>query len=201
MVEEQLQVGKRLVQRGGVRVYSRVVEEPVEENIQLREEKVRVERRAVDRPLGTGEADRLRDQSVEMTETSEEAVVQKRARVREEVIVGKETTQRTEKIRDTVRRTEVEVERLDEGDTAFAGDFRSDWETRYQNTYPEPYEYYQPAYDYGYRTAGDDRYRGKSWSDVEDELRTDYTRSYPDGAWERMKGAVRHGWEKVTGRR
>ena len=58
--------------------------------------------------------DRMRDQSVEVTEMAEEPVVRKKARVREEVVVGKETTQRTETIRDTVRRTEVEVERPDE---------------------------------------------------------------------------------------
>ena len=46
---------------------------------------------------------------------AEEPVVQKRARVREEVVVGKETKQRTEQVRDTVRRTEVEVEQLGKG--------------------------------------------------------------------------------------
>ena len=38
VVEEQLKVGRRTVQRGGVRVYARTVEQPVEENILLREE-------------------------------------------------------------------------------------------------------------------------------------------------------------------
>ena len=113
VVEEELRIGKRAVQRGGVRVFSHVVEKPVEEDIQLREEHVRVERRPVDRPIGKGDTERMRDQTVEVTEMAEEPVVQKRARVREEVVVGKETTQRTEKVRDTVRRTEVEVENLE----------------------------------------------------------------------------------------
>jgi len=52
-----------------------------------------------------------------------------------------------------------------------------------------------------YRTAGDPRYRGRDWSDVEDDLRTDYLRKNPNSAWERMKGAIRYGWEKVTGKR
>ena len=112
VVEEELQIGKRMVRRGGVRVYSRVVEQPVEENVTLREEHVHVERRPVNRPAEAGEAGRLREQSIEVTEMAEEPVVQKRARVREEVLVGKETKQRTEKVRDTVRRTEVEVEPL-----------------------------------------------------------------------------------------
>ncbi len=113
VVEEEIQVGKRAVRRGGVRVYSHVVEQPVEQTVSLREEHVRVERRPVDRPVTDADTDRLRDQSVEVTEMAEEPVVQKRARVREEIVVGKETSERTEKIQDKVRRTEVEVEPLD----------------------------------------------------------------------------------------
>jgi uncharacterized protein (TIGR02271 family) len=200
VVEEELRIGKRAVQRGGVRVFSHVVEKPVEEDIQLREEHVRVERRPVDRPIGKGDTERMRDQTVEVTEMAEEPVVQKRARVREEVVVGKETTQRTEKVRDTVRRTEVEVENLKGGGDDYSADFRRDWQDRYGNS-GESYETYQPAYDYGYRSANDARYRGKSWSDVESDLRTDYERNNPNSSWDRMKGAVRYGWERVTGKR
>jgi hypothetical protein len=41
---------------------------------------------------------------VEMTETAEEAVVSKTARVKEEVLISKDATERTETVRDTVRR-------------------------------------------------------------------------------------------------
>jgi hypothetical protein len=129
---------------------------------------------------------------------SEEPVVQKRARVREEVVVGKETTQRTEKVRDNVRRTEVKVEPLNTED--YSEDFRRDWQTRYAGE-GESYETYQPAYEYGYRSANDPRYSGRSWSDVQDDLRTDYLRTNPHSNWERLQDAVRHGWEKVTGKR
>lgn len=199
VVEEEIQVGKRAIRRGGVRVYSHVVNQPVEESVELREEHVRVERRPVDRPISPADADRMRDQSIEVTETAEEPVVQKRARVREEVIVGKETTTRTEKIHDNVRRTEVEVENLNKGED-YSADFRRDWQERYGKS-GESYETYEPAYSYGYRTASDPRYRGKSWSDVENDLRTDYERNNPNSSWDRMKGAVRYGWEKVTGKR
>jgi len=199
VVEEELEVGKRVVQRGGVRVYSHVVEQPVEQDVELREEHVRVERRPVDRPMGSAEAGQLRDQSVEVTEMAEVPVVQKRARVREEVVVGKETTSRTEKIRDNVRRTEVEVNPLNAGEGPTA-DFRRDWEERYANS-GESFESYQPAYDYGYQSAGDARYKGRNWSDVEDNIRTDYMRANPNSNWERMKSAVRYGWDKVTGKR
>ncbi|MFM0624631.1 YsnF/AvaK domain-containing protein [Paraburkholderia xenovorans] len=93
---------------GRVRVYSRVTETPVSENVNLREEHATIERRAVDRPAT--EAD-LREGSVEIGETAEEAIVGKTARVVEEVIVGKESSQRTETVNATVRGTEVEVER------------------------------------------------------------------------------------------
>jgi uncharacterized protein (TIGR02271 family) len=199
VIDEELQVGKRVVRRGGVRVYSHVVDQPVEETVELREEHVRVERRPTDRPVSNADADRMRDQSIEVPEMAEEVVVQKRARVREEVVVGKETTQRTEKVRDNVRRTEVEVEQLNKSDD-YSDDFRRDWQNRYVNS-GEPYETYQPAYDYGYRSASDPRYRGKDWSDVEETLRTDYMRSNPNSSWDRMKGAIRYGWERVTGKR
>jgi uncharacterized protein (TIGR02271 family) len=198
VIEEELQIGKRVVRRGGVRVYSRVVEKPVEENIELREERVKVERRAVDRPVERGELSGLRDQSIEVQEVTEEPVVQKRARVREEVVVGKETNTRTEKVRDTVRRTEVEVERL--GDDDYRSDFRSDWEKRYRAS-GGTWESYEPAYEYGYRSASDERWRGRQWSDVENDLRSDWERRYPNSAWDRFKDSVRYGWEKVTGRR
>ena len=199
VVEEELQVGKRAVRRGGVRVYSHVVETPVEESVDLREEHVRVERRPVDRPLSAGDNDRLRDQSIEVTEMSEEPVVQKRARVREEVIVGKETSQRTEKIRDTVRRTEVEVEPL-KAEEDYTADFRRDWQDRYASS-GDSYDTYQPAYDYGFRSAGDPKHSSRSWSDVQEDLRTDYTRANPNSSWERVKDAVRYGWEKAARKR
>jgi len=194
VVQEDLQVGKRVVRRGGVRVYSRVVEQPVEQDISLREEHVRVERRPVDRPLEAGEASRLREQSIEVPEMAEEPVVQKRSRVREEVVVGKEQSQRTEHVKDKVRHTEVQVEQLDDDD------YRRDYERHYSNS-GVSYENLQPAYAYGYRTASDPRYKGRKWSDVEETLRTDYLKNQPNSSWDRAKGAVRYGWEKATGKR
>ncbi len=111
IVEEELVVGKREVDRGGVRIYSHVVERPVEADVTLRDERVNVERRAVNRPataadFTTGES------SFELRATGEEAVVGKNSRVVEEVLVGKQSNERTEAIHDTVRKTEVEVEQI-----------------------------------------------------------------------------------------
>jgi len=112
VVQEELEVGKRVIRRGGVRVYTEVEEVPVEENVSLRNEHVSVERRPVNREVTPAEADQVHNQSIEVTENSEEPVVSKRARVVEEVVVGKDVTNRTEKVTDKVRRTKVNVEKL-----------------------------------------------------------------------------------------
>ena len=113
VVEENLEVGKRQVQRGGVRVYNRVTETPVEKDVRLREEHVSVDRRPVDRPVSEAELSSLREGTIEVTETAEEPVIAKRARVAEEVVISKDVEERTETVRDSVRRTDVEVEELD----------------------------------------------------------------------------------------
>ena len=113
IVEEQLVVGKREVNRGGVRVRSYVEERPVHEEVRLREEHVDVERRPVNQPLQSANiGDAFQERTIELTETAEEAVVGKNARVVEEVVVHKDVGERVEQIDDTVRRTDVDVERL-----------------------------------------------------------------------------------------
>jgi len=110
VVEERLRVGKREVTQGAVRLRSYVVERPVEEQVRLREERVTVERRPVDRPASPDEIGAFQERTIEARSTAEEAVVDKEARVVEEVGLRKEATERVETVRDTVRRTEVEVD-------------------------------------------------------------------------------------------
>jgi uncharacterized protein (TIGR02271 family) len=200
VVEEGLRIGKRVVQRGGVRVYNRVREEPIEQQVELREEHVRVDRRRTDRPAT--EADiHNHDEVIEVTETAEEPVVEKRTRVVEEVVVAKEATTRTETIRDSVRKSHVNVERVGGNDrTEYEDDFRADFKKRFGSVRSAKYETFAPAYRYGYGVASDERYRTRNWDEVESSLRTDYERNYPNSKWEEMKDAIRYGWEKVTGR-
>ncbi|RYY90524.1 MAG: DUF2382 domain-containing protein [Chitinophagaceae bacterium] len=115
-VEEHLEVGKRDVERGSVQVRSRIIEQPVEERVRLREEHVRVERTPVDRPLEAHEGEAFRERNIELTERAEVPVVNKEARVVEEVRVSKEVNERTETIRDTVRRTDIDVDKENSGD-------------------------------------------------------------------------------------
>jgi uncharacterized protein (TIGR02271 family) len=107
VVREDLVVGKREVETGGVRVYSRATETPVSAPVSLREEHASIERRPVDRAATPAD---LKEASVEVRETAEQPVIAKTAHVVEEVVVGKEATERTETIKDTVRGTEVKVE-------------------------------------------------------------------------------------------
>jgi uncharacterized protein (TIGR02271 family) len=115
LVEESLAVGKRAVGRGGVRVFSRVVEVPVEETVRLREEHAEVQRRVVDRPATEADFAAFKEGTIEVRSTAEEAVVAKSARVVGEVEIGKQVTEREEVVHDTVRKTEVDVEQIDSG--------------------------------------------------------------------------------------
>jgi len=109
VVEERLRVGKREMDRGRVRVRSYIVETPVSESVTLHEEHVSIERRAVDQPLSAAD-DAFRERVIDAVEHSEEAVVAKEARVKEELVIRKDVGERTQNVTDTVRHTEVEVE-------------------------------------------------------------------------------------------
>ncbi len=108
LAEESLNVGKRVVDRGVAKIRRYVVSRPVEEQIRLRTESLRMERRPVTGDAKVG-ADAFSEKTFEMKQTSEEAVVSKTARVVEEVVLGKDVTERVETVKDTVRREEIEV--------------------------------------------------------------------------------------------
>ena len=106
VVKEDVVIGKREVQTGGVTVRSHIIERPVEETIRLRTEHVSVTRTPVDRPADSAD---FRDRTISVKETAEEAVVSKQARVVEEIKVKKDVDTRTETIRETARETEVDI--------------------------------------------------------------------------------------------
>ena len=112
LVKENLVVGKREVEQGGTRVTTRVVETPVEEQVRLRQERVVVDRRPINRPLTGVAADAFRARTISASASSEEAVVGKDVRVVEEVGLHKEASERVETVRDTVRETQLEVEQI-----------------------------------------------------------------------------------------
>jgi hypothetical protein len=133
-----------------------------------------------------------------MREMAEEPVVEKSARVVEEVVVGKEVTEQTAKIEDTVRSTDVQVEQLGAGTTADDSDFRSHWQTAY-GTSGGRYEDYDAAYRYGSTLSGSERFKNYRWDDMEPDVRRDWESSHPESTWDKVKDAVRYGAERVKG--
>jgi|GEM_PF-6431291 len=113
IVEEELSVSKARSANGGVRVTSRVIEKPVEETVTLTKETVGVKRHAANRVLEDDEAAAVfEEKTVEMMGTQEEAEVHKEARVVGEVELTKEVEAHQKTVKDTVRKTEVEVEEV-----------------------------------------------------------------------------------------
>jgi len=113
LAEEQINVGKRLVQGGTTRIRRFVIETPVEAQVTLHEEHARVLRRASADPNYIRNID-WTDKTIEITETAEEPIVTKSVHITEEVVIQREGTDHVKTLRDKVRRQQVEVERVAE---------------------------------------------------------------------------------------
>jgi len=114
VIEENVQIGKEQVRTGGAYIKARVVEKPIEEKVTLREERLNIERNPVDRPANSTDFDTFKEGVIELEEHAEVPVVNKEARVVEEINISKEVSERTETVRDTVRKTEVDIENLED---------------------------------------------------------------------------------------
>jgi stress response protein YsnF len=201
IVQEELEVGKRATEHD-VHVRTTVSEKPVEEQVRLREEQVTVERRPVDRPVRATEGEAFKETTITVTEKSEQPVVSKEARVVEEVVIHKDVQEHTETVRDTVRRTEVNVEGRHEDRHDFDrydADFRKHYETAAATRSGATYERYVPAYRYGYTFATDQRYRDRDWTEIEPEARRSWEEQHA-GTWEQFKDAIRYAWDTIRGR-
>jgi len=194
VVEEQLEVGKRQVNRGGVRIHSHIVEQPIEEQVHLREERVSVERRPVSREATDEDLAEFKEGSIEIHETVEEVVVSKRRRVVEEIVIGRETRERTETVHETVRKTQVDVEPLEGSEATGRPPAGVAHEAVGQDA-----DEYGPAYRYGFALAGDERYRDADWQDVEPHARRAWEEQNP-GTWEQFKDGVRNAWDRLRRR-
>jgi hypothetical protein len=77
--------------------------------------------------------------------------------------------------------------------------WRSTWNTRPYVTADRGYDYYRPGYQYGFESAN--RYRGRDWNDIENDLRSGWDRFEHRGhsTWENVKDAVRDAWHRDTG--
>ncbi|MFP4343092.1 MAG: YsnF/AvaK domain-containing protein [Anaerolineales bacterium] len=218
IVEEHVDVSKRRREED-VRVRVYVVKEPVEREVTLRDERVKVEHRPAEGADFAGK-EVLDERVIEMTEATEEVVVDKDAELVEEVVISKEVDEHTETVKDTERHTEVEVERLEEGeheaeeeweeeyDVADTG--RSDPFANYEEGFRTHYsDYYlsrgytyaetRPAYRFGYDLANEPDYADRDWKEVEPQARRRWEEEEDyEGPWEDFKEAVRHAWNEIT---
>jgi stress response protein YsnF len=184
IIREEMRVGRRTVERGGVRVSSHVVQRPVSEQVHLRETHVDIERRAVDRPIRSDEK-AFADDTIEMVEMADEPVVSKQARVVEEVVVRKHVEDRTATISDRVRATEIEFGKLRAFD---ADEYRSHFESLKSGGAFDPY---LPAYQFGHELHR--QKAAERWEDVESYARDRWEDDNP-GTWSKFKDAIQHAW-------
>jgi uncharacterized protein (TIGR02271 family) len=122
VMEEELTATVRQQEAGAVRIEKDVITEEQTLDVPVTEERVRVERRVVDRPVSAADADAFEETVIDVPLRTETVDIQKQARVAEEVVVSKEATQRTERVSDTVRREEVIVDEDATADASFTRD-------------------------------------------------------------------------------
>lgn len=77
-----------------------------------------------------------------------------------------------------------------------------DFRSHFRSTYGSDADYatYEPAYRYGYEMAGNDRFRGRSYEEAEPDLRRRYMERHPNSTWDRVKGAVKHAFNRAHSR-
>ena len=112
--EEQLTVGKREVEAGGVRLRKIVRTETVNRPVELRREEIVIERVPAQNTPGRSTEGSFKEQEVYIPLRREEAVVQKEVRVREEVRARKESQTETQQVSGQVRKEDVDVQRTGE---------------------------------------------------------------------------------------
>jgi uncharacterized protein (TIGR02271 family) len=200
VVEEELQVGKETVVRGRMRIYSYVTEREVKQDVKLRDETLKVQRRPVNRPV-TVDPDLFKSRSYEMVEVDEIAKVGKTARVIEEVSLGKEVAEKVETIKETLRRQDVQVEEIPavRAVAEYGTDFRDFYDKNLSKS-GVTYEKLEPAFHYGYNLATREPFRSNPWTAVEADSRRIWEEKNP-GTWEQNKAVIKYAWEKVRAAR
>ena len=198
VIVEELKVDKRWVETGRIRVEKHVNQEEAVINELLTHEQVEMKRVPINQIITEMPQVRHDEEKLIIPIVEEELVVEKRLRLEEEVVVRKDVQERTETVNDTVRRKDVEVENTSGNGKSYET-YSPEFHTHYQTTYAktgQPYEYYDPAYRYGYNLASNPRYYDYDWNRLESEARTNWEAKNPN-SWERFKDAIRHGWEQV----
>ena len=206
IVEEEVRVGKREVNEGGVRVKTEVGERPVQEKVTLKEEHVDIDRKPVNKTISSREAEgMLKGGTLEIDEKHEELVVDKKARVKEEVVVKKQAGTRTETVNETERFTKVDIDRMSgrpEMKKLYVKCqpvFKKHFEKHYASD-GHDWNTFENNYRFGASYAMHDDYRSMEFDRAEPHLRRNYEERHGQGTWDRVKNAVRHGYSEFRTR-
>ena len=105
--EEELRVGTREEEAGRLRVHKWIETEQVDVPVEVKREKARVTREAVD---GEATGEDLGEESLEVTLTEEKPIVQKETVAKERIGVEKVVETETETVSDEVRKERVDVD-------------------------------------------------------------------------------------------
>jgi hypothetical protein len=75
--------------------------------------------------------------------------------------------------------------------------WRNNYKSRPYTGAERDYEFYEPAYRYGFESAN--QYQGRSWSDVQADLERGWENYKLRGqlAWNEIKDAVRDAWDRA----
>jgi uncharacterized protein (TIGR02271 family) len=196
VIEEELQVGKEQVERGRMRIYTVQSERAVSQDVSLRDETLKVQRRPVSRAV-SADPNLFKERSYEMVEMDEIAKVGKTARVIEEVSLGKEVAQKVQTIKDTLRRQDVQVEEI-RAARPFA-DYDADFRSFYNQNLTKSgvtYDALTPALKFGHGLATREPFRSAPWSAVEADARRIWEEKNP-GTWDKNLAVIKYAWEKV----
>jgi uncharacterized protein (TIGR02271 family) len=191
IVEERMKIGKREVESGGVVVRSRIVEEPVQQDVAVRAERAYVDRRQIDRPATDAD---YQPQDLEMVEHAEKVYATKSAHVVEEIRLGKKVKEHKETIRDTVRHTEIDVEdrrNLRDWDLA-SSDYRAHFDRTIASKGTMTWQQIEPAYRFGHELGNG----AGEWSAIERDARVRWEARNP-GTWDRVKDSVREAFMRA----
>ncbi len=200
VIEEQLEVGKEQIERGRLRIYNVVTEREVTQNVSLRDETIKVNRRPIDRQVAST-PDLFQARSFEIVEVDEIAKVTKTARVVEEVSLGKEVVEKIQTIKETLRRQDVEIEEVPALRTL--AEYDSDFHNFYNKNLTNSgvtYQHLQPAFSYGYSLATREPFRSSPWTAVEADSRRIWEEKNP-GTWDQNAPVIKYAWEKVRSER
>jgi uncharacterized protein (TIGR02271 family) len=196
VIEEELEVGKQAVERGRMRIYSVTSEKAVQQDVKLRDETLRVQRRPVNRTVRAN-PDLFKERSFEMVEMDEIAKVGKTARVVEEVSLGKEVVDKVETIKETLKRQDVQVEEIPalRPFEEYERDFR-DFYSKNLGSSGVTYDNLGPAFKYGYNLATREPFRSSPWNAVEADSKRIWEEKNP-GTWDKNKAVIKYAWERV----